>query len=70
MLDPFDPKNPDAMGKWTYQHQDMHLTLDQQIGLAGFDLTDVDWQDRGQLAGWIFLNASEHYNASLILGVA
>lgn len=67
VLDPFNPKDN---GTWLYQHQAMHDTLDSQIGLAGFDLTDVEWQDRGQLSGWIFLNAVEHYNASLILGVA
>ena len=67
VLDPFNPKD---MGTWLYQHQTMHFTLDAQIGLSGFDLTDVDWQDRGQLSGWIYLNANEHYNAALILGVA
>ena len=69
VLDPFDPQNQQAMGTWIYQHQQMHFTLDAQIGLAGFDLTDIDWTDRGQLAGWIYLNSVEHYNAALILGV-
>lgn len=64
-----DPVNPDDMGTWIYNHQVAHWLLDQQIGGQGFDLTDVDWKDRGQLAGWIWLNAVSHYNYSLVLGV-
>ena len=64
-----DPVNPDDMGTWIYNHQVAHWLLDAQIGGSGFDLTDVDWKDRGQLAGWIWLNAVSHYNYSLVLGV-
>ena len=31
--------------------------------------TGVDWKDPRLLAGWIFLNSSEHYQASQILGI-
>lgn len=64
-----DPVDTNDMGTWIYNHQVMHWLLELQLGLEGFDLTDVNWQDRGELAGWIWLNATTHYNASLILGV-
>lgn len=65
-LDPIDPQNVNA---WNYQHQEMHSIQDEILGISGFNLSDVDWTDRGQLASFIFLNASEHYQAAQILGI-
>ena len=66
-LDPFNPRQD--MGVWLYQHQEMHDNFDQVLGISGFDLTDVNWQDREQLAAWILLNASEHYQAANTLEI-
>jgi hypothetical protein len=64
-----DPFNPADLGVWSYQHQQMHNDLDAALGLSGYNLVDVDWRDRGQLAGWIYLNAAAHRQAADILGV-
>lgn len=66
VLDPFDPANSET---WAYQHQLMHTYQNAFLGIAGFNLTEVDWQDRNLLSGWIWLNAQEHYQAASILGI-
>ena len=68
-LDPINPASPDDMEVWSYQHQAMHEAFDQLLGIAGFDLLDVDWSDKNQVAGWIFLNADEHVQAANLLGI-
>lgn len=62
-----DPINPEAIETWAQQHQQLHTEMDAVLGIAGFDLLEVDWKDRNELAGWIYLNAQEHYQAGAIL---
>lgn len=62
-----DPINPEAIEGWAQQHQQMHTQMDAVLGIAGFDLLEVDWKNRNELAGWIYLNAQEHYQASALL---
>jgi hypothetical protein len=57
ILDPVNLADPAA---FLDQHQQMHQNVDQLLGISGFDLTDVDWNDPGQRAGWIYLNAQLH----------
>lgn len=66
VLDPLDPNNSEI---WLYQHQQMHQQLDEVLQISGFDLLDVDLKDKNEFAGWIFLNASEHYQAAQILEI-
>lgn len=66
ILDPIDPNNT---GIWEDQHQAMHNNMDAVLGIAGFDLTGVDFKDTGLLTGWIQLNNAEHYAAANILGI-
>ena len=66
ILDPIDPNNT---GQWEDQHQIMHDTQNQLLGIQGQDLTGVDWHDPRILAGWIFLNSNEHYQAAQILRI-
>jgi hypothetical protein len=66
---PLDPVDPNDTGTWEYQHQVMHDNQNRVLGIAGQDLTGVDWKDQNLLAGWIFLQTSEHYQASNILGI-
>jgi len=63
-----DPINPIDLGVWIYQHQALHTAENAALSLSGFDLTDVDWRDKGQFSGWIFLNAVEHRAFSNALG--
>jgi hypothetical protein len=64
-----DPVNPNDMQQWLYQHQLMHQDMDAVLGIAGYDLLDVDWRDPGQFAGWIEDHANEHVQAGAILGL-
>lgn len=69
VLDPFNPEDESAMENWSYQHQTMHQEMDQVLGISGFDLTDINWQDKAQRAAWISLNAAEHLQASNLLEI-
>lgn len=66
---PLDEINIADMGVWIYQHQEMHNNQNAILGIGGNDLTDVDWQNQGELSSWIQLNFTEHYQASNLLGV-
>jgi hypothetical protein len=57
ILDPVNPADPEG---FLYQHQQMHNNTDAIYGISGFDLTDVDWLDPDNRAGWIWLNATLH----------
>lgn len=65
-LDPVDPENP---GPWLDQHQELHNAQNAVLGIAGNDLLDVDWRNKGQREAWIFLNFSEHQRAGQILEI-
>lgn len=54
---------------WAYRHQLMHNLQNQVLGIAGNDLTSVDFSKPDQLAAFIWLHASEHYQAANILGL-
>ena len=66
IIDPIDPNNT---GTWEYQHQVMHDNQNALLGIAGFDLTGIDWKKQNELAAWIYLNASEHFKAADILEI-
>lgn len=65
----FDPINPHDIEVFLYQHQDLHQRMDALLGIEGNDLLDVDFRDKNELAGWIWLNSSEHYQAAQILEI-
>lgn len=64
-----DPINPNDIGVWLYQHQQMHDQFEAVLGIAGYDLLDVDWENQNELAGWVLLNASAHQQAANILQI-
>jgi hypothetical protein len=66
LLDPIDPNDT---GNWEYLHQTMHDNQNNILGIVGQDLTEIDWKDSNKLAAWIWLNASEHYQAAAILEI-
>lgn len=65
-LDPFDPQN---MGNWPYLHQVMHQQMDKALGIDGFDLSEIDWEDEDRMMSWLAQNCNEHYQAGAILGL-
>lgn len=66
VLSPFDPLDP---GQWVDLHQTMHLEMDAQLGIAGYDLTGLDWQDEGIVRDWFARHSDEHYRAGSLLGL-
>jgi hypothetical protein len=52
---------------WSMFHQTMHNEMDNVVGVAGFDLTSVNFTQREQLEIWINLHAWEHYRVSQVL---
>lgn len=64
-----DPINPLDVNNWAQQHQISHNQMDGILGISGFDLLDVNFEDQNQLASFIFLHASEHFQASNILRI-
>lgn len=57
VLDPIDV-TPNSV--WFQQHQSMHDAVDQQMGVAQFNLTDVNWTDDAQRLGWFQSHAQLH----------
>ena len=66
VLDPFDHMNPET---WLTKHYLMHQHMDAVLGIQGFNLEDVDWEDREAMRNWIAAHANEHYQAGTILNI-
>jgi hypothetical protein len=66
ILDPFDINNSEI---WADQHQQMHNEMDEVLGISPFNLDSWDWKDKATLAGNIWNNFSEHYQAAAILEI-
>jgi hypothetical protein len=62
---PFDSHNPQG---WLEQHQQQHFDFENILGVQGNDLTSVDFTNKKQLDGWLFLNYTSHQSAAAILG--
>lgn len=69
-LYPLDPITFNDIATWAMMHQDAHNNQNAALDIAGVDLTDVNFQDPGELASWIYLHASEHMQAAAILGLS
>lgn len=68
LLMPIDPVPLQLdMMTWAMNHQAMHNEMDNAVGVAGFDLTSVNFLQREQLEIWINLHAWEHYRVAQIL---
>jgi hypothetical protein len=65
-LDPVDLKDFDA---WLYRHAEAHRAMDAALGIAGWDLTGLDWRDPEALGDWIKKHGQEHRAAARMLGV-
>jgi len=65
ILDPINPGDP----SWLYLHQAIHAAQNSVLGIAGNDLSDVDFNNPAQLASWIYLHANEHLQSSQKTGI-
>jgi hypothetical protein len=69
-LEPFDPSDAGQLADFLNNHQDMHQAMDRALGLASYNLSEVDWTSPDDLAQWISLHFIEHQAASALLGVS
>lgn len=69
-LFPLDPIPMFEPGVWAHNHQQMHNDFNAILGIAGSDLTAVDFRNPQELASWIRLHGSEHQQAANILGLS
>src|SRR5262245_396826 len=69
LLDPFDPADSSSMDQWLYKHQLIHDDIEQLLGISGFNLNSVDFQNPDELAAWVTLNFNTHYQIANLLQV-
>lgn len=65
VLDPIPPTDPQT---WLQIHQASHNAFTAVLGIAGVDLTDVDFNDPEQASSWHRLHGEEHRQAANMLG--
>lgn len=63
-----DPIPHVDVATWLIIHQQAHVDFTTTLGIAGVDLTAVDFRDPEQMASWIRLHADEHQQAAAKLG--
>ncbi len=69
-LYPIDPFPIDGnRNDWLRAHQTMHNEFTSVLGISGFDLTSLDFDDERQVQAWTFLHAVEHRDAAQLLGI-
>lgn len=66
ILDPIPLNNP---GVWLYNHQAAHNVQNGILGITGNDLTSVDFNSPEQVADFVWLHFTEHYQAAQKLGL-
>jgi hypothetical protein len=59
----------DALGTWLINHQSWHAQIDAILGVSGYNLLDVDVQNRDALQAFLFLHGEEHRQWERITGV-
>lgn len=64
-----DPISLDRTTSWLRLHQDIHNRVNAALGIAGNDLTAVDFESVDQVTSWIWLHAQEHLQANNRLGL-
>ena len=64
-----DPFNPVDMSTWLYQHQLMHAAQNAVLGIAGYNLTALDWEDENEVSTWFWNHGQEHYQAGALLNL-
>lgn len=62
-LDPIDFRG----SAWVYNHAVMHQQMDRVLGIAGYDLSGVDWRDPQSVLSFTNYNYNEHQAAEQIL---
>ncbi len=66
VLDPLDPQN---LGAWVDHHATMHDQINAILNIPGYNLREVDFNDRESLQTWSDLHQDVHTRTSRILGL-
>lgn len=64
-LFPLDPVT--LGGTWVYNHAVMHQQINATLGIGGYNLTGVRWDDPGSSLDFFHYNYVEHQQAAQIL---
>ena len=64
-----DPMPFFSVGVWLQNHQQMHNDMNGVSGVAGNDLTSVDFSDPEQASYWMQLHWSEHQANEQFFGI-
>lgn len=59
----------DDLGTWIINHQSWHTQIDAILGVSGYNLLDVDMQNRDALQAFLFLHGEEHRQWARITGL-
>lgn len=63
-----DPMDPVDFKGWAQRHQNYHNDMNAILGLDGFDLQEVDFNDDQAKQDWMWQNFSEHRDVHKALG--
>lgn len=64
-----DPMPFEDIDVWLRNHQQMHNDMNGVTGVAGNDLTSVDWTNDQEKAYWVELHWAEHQQNEKKLGI-
>ena len=56
-------------GQFLLKHQSMHNEVNQTLGVAGTDLTGIDFKNKAQLDQWNQAHFDEHKTWATLLGI-
>ena len=60
IIDPFDESNATAREAWLADHARAHNEVNAYLKIAGADLTELNWENPGEVQAWVDLNFLEH----------
>ncbi len=66
----FNPDDAAGFNDFLNAHQDMHNDFAVALGLASYNLSELDWSDEDARAQWVMAHAQMHIAASALLGVS
>lgn len=66
---PISSMSPADRSGWLWRHQQMHNDMNAVLGIAGNELSDVDFKQAHQVQAWLALHFEEHLQARQKLGI-
>jgi hypothetical protein len=65
----WDKKDKYAQKIWLEVHETVHAQLRATTGVSGLDLSEVDFDNRGDMLEWLDAHAQEHAQIRAKLGI-